>query len=415
MASLFKARPAVKQNSTALLVHLMLFSTTSLAGDLSERPSAPGPFDLVPCNGSVAGGLANQNVQVPVDGTLLFGMQGNTCAILPNIPSFLNPGPKKFGIQIFGSRDSQGVPAATSALVSVNGTLGSGAAPTRLQFPTASDSFVAGTSPDGLTFTVSGTSLALLLPSSTVTIPLSNPSAPIVTPTGRRLQSAIPRVLGGAVLPLRLQQQANAEYTLTLEAFRCTNAEPVLDASNVQASLAYFSGAVSANISLSQSAPNSNSYTGTVNLDTTLGNNFTYAVEVSVNFCEAVQGTISSVCSTAQASNTAAVTTLLESCKIFLNGGLTSSTTPVATQITKACSLIALSLETLCTAPGALQCTAVSQKNFNVVVTGIAQIPGVKTDPFTGNPGPSLYQGTVNGVAGNQAIVTLVVPEEQGG
>lgn len=69
-----------------------------------------------------------------------------------------------------------------------------------------------------------------------------------------------PAVLPGlqAGLPQRKLQQSSGNYVITLNAVCGTNSQPITDASDVQAKLAYFSGQVGATINLTQSAPNSN-------------------------------------------------------------------------------------------------------------------------------------------------------------
>ena len=79
---------------------------------------AESPLDLVECVGPSAGGLDNQNVSVPLTGNLLQEVRGNTCAILPRIPAFLNPG-NRYNVQLWGFRRRNGSPVATYALVSI--------------------------------------------------------------------------------------------------------------------------------------------------------------------------------------------------------------------------------------------------------------------------------------------------------
>ncbi|KAK9813841.1 hypothetical protein WJX73_001405 [Symbiochloris irregularis] len=158
----------------------------------------------------------------------------------------------------------------------------------------------------------------------------------------------------------------------------------VLDASDVEAALTYGGGLGGATIKLTQSSPNSNSYTGTIDLDKNLGHNYTLAVTVTVDFCHAVQQTIQTVCRTAGSAGNF-IATLDQKCQIFQDpAALPGQNVPV-------------------------------EKNFDVTVTGSASIPGAWPSPYVANEQHVLFQGMVDGVPGSKINIALAVPSNSGG
>ena len=104
-------------------------------------------MDLVECVGPSAGGLDNQNVSVPLTGNLLQEVRGNTCAISPRIPRFLNPG-STYTTQLRGFRRRNGSPVVTYALVSVR----DGRDYCRIAMPKSDEDFVIISTPEDYSF-----------------------------------------------------------------------------------------------------------------------------------------------------------------------------------------------------------------------------------------------------------------------
>ncbi|KAK9801317.1 hypothetical protein WJX73_001508 [Symbiochloris irregularis] len=363
-------------------------------GPYQETPSSPvDQFAQVQCDGPSAGGLDNQNVSIPVRGSLLFRIQGNTCAVLPRIPSFLNPG-TRYDVQVYGRRTADGTPEVNTSILAA--LLPSGV---KITIPISSgqqSGDVAVTSSTGSGRRLHGTSEAFhddILPSRPHRS--SHPLQPRKYHSRRGLQ----------------QSGDQTPYTIILTATRC-NGTPVADATDVTADLAY--SLRGATIGLTQSSSGSNIYTGTVNLDTALGNNYTYAVSVTVPFCNAAQAQIQQVCRNTGADSVTAAEDLTGSCQTFLANQQDAEPT---VQVTRACTLIGVSLQTLCTSTRGLSCDAVTQKNFEITVAGSARIPGASPNPFRAtNSGAVIYQGTVNGQSGQYSVpITLEVPPGNGG
>ena len=57
-------------------------------------------------------------MSVPLTGDLLQLLKGSTCAVVPLLPRFLNPG-GSYEVQLRGFRERDGAPNATYALVSI--------------------------------------------------------------------------------------------------------------------------------------------------------------------------------------------------------------------------------------------------------------------------------------------------------
>lgn len=51
-----------------------------------------------------------------------------------------------------------------------------------------------------------------------------------------------------------------------------------------------------------------------------------------------------------------------------------------------------------------------TQKNFQISVAGVADIPGATPDPFISRTNATIYDGTVNGVSGYDVNIRLSVP-----
>ena len=73
---------------------------------------------MVTCVGPSAGGLANEDVSFPLTGSLLERLSGNTCAVVPRIPAFLNPG-SRYAVNVMGDRQPDNTPIPAYALVSI--------------------------------------------------------------------------------------------------------------------------------------------------------------------------------------------------------------------------------------------------------------------------------------------------------